>query len=426
MLNCEGEVVWKKKSQGDTGWMVRVDANGVYHGHSSGITKYDLEGNEKWSVRTEEVLFGWHTEQYLYAGLVEPACFDGEIAKRLSRAGAKSGIIVASLMWNNRDDLDLHVYVNDEHIYYGARRSASGGELDVDANAGTITTEPVENIYWKGTPPAGKFRVVVVQYNNRTGDVKVPFEVHLKVPSTPLNIGIEPSSLVVLAGGLGGGLHITIDKLMMSLLCRRYEPRPRMNSTVLITNQVGEEKKKFEGEFTRETNATPIQGTWGGVKKSIQAFEFTYRPVNDGTAQTNETTGKLPQRAVIKSLHEYEMFFSADTISCKHIPNMRCGGEELLNGNSIPSTATTPDAKKVGGEGDLEAAGSDAKGVRLHCIKQGSKLRVRPEAGQGSYDSSMNCQFPRNIRREGARFLVDDLVVAGGSYYRVVGEIRRL
>jgi len=134
-----------------------------------------------WTVNTEEVLFGWQHDKHLFAGLVESACFDGEIAKRLSRAGAKSGEIVASLMWNNSDDLDLHVYVNDEQVYYANHQCDGGGELDVDVNAGVISEEPVENIYWRGTPPAGTYKVVVVQYNNRSNDKRVPFEVHLKV-----------------------------------------------------------------------------------------------------------------------------------------------------------------------------------------------------------------------------------------------------
>mmetsp|Transcript_30415 Transcript_30415/g.72910 ORF Transcript_30415/g.72910 Transcript_30415/m.72910 type:complete len:553 (-) Transcript_30415:25-1683(-) len=68
LLDCEGDVVWQKKSDGDSGWMVRIDATGIYHGTSKGVTKYDMQGNVKWKCRDVEcVLFGVQTEDYVFA-----------------------------------------------------------------------------------------------------------------------------------------------------------------------------------------------------------------------------------------------------------------------------------------------------------------------------------------------------------------------
>ncbi|MBA7542055.1 hypothetical protein ES705_34371 [subsurface metagenome] len=88
------------------------------------------------------------------------------MSSRLAGSGAKTGDVRISLMWNNRNDLDLHVVApSREEIYHGRRNSRCGGELDVDMNASGETMKPVENIYWpKGRAPKGLYRVFVRNY----------------------------------------------------------------------------------------------------------------------------------------------------------------------------------------------------------------------------------------------------------------------
>ena len=80
-----------------------------------------------------------------------------ELQARLEREGAKSSDVQISLMWNNYNDLDLHVVCpSGERIHGGNKKSACGGELDVDANVRAETRKPVENVFWEdGTAPAG-------------------------------------------------------------------------------------------------------------------------------------------------------------------------------------------------------------------------------------------------------------------------------
>jgi hypothetical protein len=72
-----------------------------------------------------------------------------------------TGDLAFRLRWDGPQDLDL--YVRDpfgEVIYYGNPVSASGGQLDVDANAGCSgpAEHPTENIYWEeGTAPSGTY-----------------------------------------------------------------------------------------------------------------------------------------------------------------------------------------------------------------------------------------------------------------------------
>jgi outer membrane protein assembly factor BamB len=70
VIDPEDQSLWKKKSRGDTGWMVRCDRQAVYHGHSGGVTAYALDSGEKlWHQQAaKEVLFGWQTADAVYAG----------------------------------------------------------------------------------------------------------------------------------------------------------------------------------------------------------------------------------------------------------------------------------------------------------------------------------------------------------------------
>ena len=91
------------------------------------------------------------------------------LEKRLAREGAKRGSVQISLMWDNWNDLDLHVITpTGEHIYHDNRTSDCGGELDIDMNFKPTSKSPVENIVWTKTPPPGVYRVGVRHYKIHT------------------------------------------------------------------------------------------------------------------------------------------------------------------------------------------------------------------------------------------------------------------
>ncbi|MEH1821471.1 MAG: VWA domain-containing protein [Nostoc sp.] len=63
-------------------------------------------------------------------------------------------------------------------------------------------------------------------------------------------------------------------------------------------------------------------------------------------------------------------------------------------------------------------------GVELHCVREGGKLRVKVVSD--GYDSTKNVQFPRAIRAEGARYVVEGLEPSSdATFYRVRGDITR-
>jgi uncharacterized protein YfaP (DUF2135 family) len=107
-----------------------------------------------------------------------------QFVERLERAGAKTGDIQISLIWDNFNDLDLHVFTpRGQTIFFGRRKSNCRGELDVDMNAGAPTTrEPVENVYWgKGKAPYGKFKVAVHHYRNHGDPDPTKYEIRIIV-----------------------------------------------------------------------------------------------------------------------------------------------------------------------------------------------------------------------------------------------------
>jgi len=89
-----------------------------------------------------------------------------ELEERLEREGAKSSEVQISLMWDNYNDLDLHVLCpSGERIHGGNKVSECGGELDVDANVRPETKKPVENIVWPDfAAPPGDYKVYVHHY----------------------------------------------------------------------------------------------------------------------------------------------------------------------------------------------------------------------------------------------------------------------
>jgi uncharacterized protein YfaP (DUF2135 family) len=84
------------------------------------------------------------------------------LSTTVTRVG--TGDIQVTLSWDRDSDVDLHVVApgNDE-LYYGRRQSPSGGQLDLDSNAGcSIDGVRNENITWPvGRAPRGVYTVRV-------------------------------------------------------------------------------------------------------------------------------------------------------------------------------------------------------------------------------------------------------------------------
>ena len=127
-------------------------------------------------------LFKWNNNfAWVYNGSVA----DSFKEKVKAAGGNVEGFMRCSLHWFNYDDLDVHVLEpSGREIYYGNRRSYNtGGELDVDMNAGSgKTRDAVENIIWtdRSRLAPGRYTVWVNQFNRRE-HIDVGFEFEIEV-----------------------------------------------------------------------------------------------------------------------------------------------------------------------------------------------------------------------------------------------------
>lgn len=136
-------------------------------------------------------LFKWNNNfTWSYNGEVTDS-----IKERVKNAGGNvEGDLCCRLAWFNKDDLDLHMIEPDgDHIYYGtynqkgtAQKSPSGGQLDVDMNAGSGTTRtPVENIFYKNKNKMheGVYKLQVNNFSRRE-TTDIGFEVEMDFMGT--------------------------------------------------------------------------------------------------------------------------------------------------------------------------------------------------------------------------------------------------
>ena len=106
------------------------------------------------------------------------------LKEKVKTAGGKvDGLLRCSLEWYNYDDLDLHLVEPDNNrIYFSNPRSRTGGELDVDMNAGGGRSRtPVENIIYPhgSTIKDGKYTLIVNNFSKRE-NIDVGFNVEIE------------------------------------------------------------------------------------------------------------------------------------------------------------------------------------------------------------------------------------------------------
>ena len=196
-----------------------------------------------------------------------------ELRARLEREGARSSDVQVSLMWNNYNDLDLHVVCpSGERIHGGNRKSACGGHLDVDANVRPDSRKPVENVVWpEGEAPAGSYQVFVHYYKK-----------HKKRRSK------DPTKFQVIANAYGDLMEYKGELTFgeeIQLVCTFTVPT--MEERERIKRDLEEQIRRSEsGEISAAQiladEATPKQIEFGDLVDEIES-EIGDEPEDDGS-----------------------------------------------------------------------------------------------------------------------------------------------
>ena len=196
-----------------------------------------------------------------------------ELRARLEREGARSSDVQVSLMWNNYNDLDLHVVCpSGERIHGGNRKSACGGHLDVDANVRPDSRKPIENVVWpEGEAPAGTYQVFVHYYKK-----------HKKRRSK------DPTKFQVIANAYGDLMEYTGELTFgeeIQLVCTFNVPT--MEERERIKRDLEEQIRRSEsGEISAAQiladEATPKQVEFGDLVDEIES-ELGDEPEDDGS-----------------------------------------------------------------------------------------------------------------------------------------------
>lgn len=137
--------------------------------------------------------------------------------------------------------------------------------------------------------------------------------------------------------------------------------------------------------------------------------------------------------ALSMQYHDGQLYFVTNTGALCAMDLSDAALQAALQGRHAAPPSHKPSAAAAATVNQAPAAvpaqalqGGQTRGVLVECFKDdGGKLRVRVVAPGHHRDWA--CQFPRDLRREGARYLVDEVrEAARGGFYRVLGDIREV
>jgi len=210
-----------------------------------------------------------------------------ELQERLAREGARSSDVQVSLMWNNYNDLDLHIVCpSGERIHGGNKISNCGGELDVDANVRAETKKPVENVVWpEGKAPAGVYQVYVHHYKKhakrRTRD-----------PTKFQIIASNGGDVMEYNGALTHGDPIKlVCEFKVASPEERAAKKRELEEQILVANAL-ENKEEEEEESDSDSEEQTIDADSSEANDEVSESDSEGQPI----AATTQTITELQKR----------------------------------------------------------------------------------------------------------------------------------
>ncbi len=130
----------------------------------------------------------------------------------ISMISVGTGDVQVNITWDSRADVDLHVVDPlGEELYWAHKTAVSGGQLDLDSNAGCGSDGPrAENIFWASglIAPRGEY-VVRVDYWSNCSEVKTNYVVTINARGKPPQVYTGVFTGPGDGGGKGSGRAIT-------------------------------------------------------------------------------------------------------------------------------------------------------------------------------------------------------------------------
>jgi len=95
--------------------------------------------------------------------------FEEETLQRLMGYEGQYSDVMFTLLWNDKNDLDVIIRCPDSSLIYKGKNSNSGGRIDIEMNAESPISDPLENIIWDSQDtPGGQYDVFVWFKENRS------------------------------------------------------------------------------------------------------------------------------------------------------------------------------------------------------------------------------------------------------------------
>jgi predicted DNA-binding WGR domain protein len=173
----------------------------------------------------------------------------------------------------------------------------------------------------------------------------------------------------------------------------------------------------------------------GGVLSNASSFDGAYIFAGDTSSSIYcfDVTGKRLWKlatgchsALSMQYHNERLYIvtTGGTLACLDASE---AAVQAAQAGTLPKAKEikAPKAVAVSETTAVETTRETGQGVVVECVTEGSKLRVRVVSP--GYKKDWNVQFPRNLRQEGGRYVVDEVrESAQGGFYRAYGNIRKL
>ena len=265
-INYEEESQWTRLSKGTAGWMVRCDRNGIYHGHTNGLTMYDaVEGRMLWHFSTPgSVLFGWQEADTVYAGTSDRKVYSfGKDGKAGTVYQCDSSVYSCATA-----EAGKYVFAGDNYssIYCFNQAGERLWKLGTGCGSAYSMQYLGDRLYIVTT---GGYLTCLDVSERAISDAQagnVPAAVDLKAPKSQ---GITPSDILETTSDTSEGVIVECIREGTHLRVRVVSPGYNSDWNVQFPKNIREEGSTYTVEEIKESARGGFYRAFGDIKKVV-------------------------------------------------------------------------------------------------------------------------------------------------------------